>query len=300
MSRYSVQPLDSQRFANFVAPLDCYICGLGNSHDSERCRHCGAPNALARHAVSEKQRPKLVAALGAESTGKSTYLGMLIELLSRPTDDMKINARGVFSIGIQQETMSAFRHNRFPKPTSANSADWNWLHCQVQARRRKWNEIIMPDLSGKAVHDELNDDVPFPVVQSLLHKSEGAILFVDAAQIATGRHDQDFFTMKVINFMCGMKGDPRNAWPNRPVAIVCSKADQQESCFDDPREFVREFAPQLWGLVTTRLKRYEFFAASVAGSCAYANELGKRNAVPLRIEPRGIIEPFKWLSAEMK
>jgi hypothetical protein len=33
----------------------------------------------------------------------------------------------------------------------------------------------------------------------------------------------------------------------------------------------------------------------VTGSTAYRESYGKRQQVPLRIEPHGIIEPFGWL-----
>jgi hypothetical protein len=47
------------------------------------------------------------------------------------------------------------------------------------------------------------------------------------------------------------------------------------------------------------LRRFRFFAAGVAGAVAMQNGLGGRMAVPLRIEPRGIVEPFSWLVEQL-
>ena len=37
----------------------------------------------------------------------------------------------------------------------------------------------------------------------------------------------------------------------------------------------------------------------MAGATAYRDSYGRRQQVPLRIEPRGIIEPFGWLMTEL-
>ena len=39
--------------------------------------------------------------------------------------------------------------------------------------------------------------------------------------------------------------------------------------------------------------------ASVAGATAYRESYGRKQQVPLRVEPRGIIEPFGWLMTEL-
>jgi hypothetical protein len=52
----------------------------------------------------------------------------------------------------------------------------------------------------------------------------------------------------------------------------------------------------MWQHCQERLPKYRIFAAGVAGACAYRRELGGiRRRIPLRIEPRGIVEPFNWL-----
>ena len=45
--------------------------------------------------------------------------------------------------------------------------------------------------------------------------------------------------------------------------------------------------------------RHEVFACSVTGATAYRDSYGRRQQVPLRIEPHGIIEPFGWLMTEL-
>ena len=89
----------------------------------------------------------------------------------------------------------------------------------------------------------------------------------------------------------------------RPAGIqrIFSKADECEDCFDNPNEYARLRTPGLWQLARERFKQAEFFAAGVAGSCAQRIlPDGSKLRVPLRIEPRGITEPFEWLVQRIK
>ena len=52
----------------------------------------------------------------------------------------------------------------------------------------------------------------------------------------------------------------------------------------------------LWEHCRERFPKHLFFAAGVAGACVTHFIRGVGPVVsPLRIEPRGIIEPFEWL-----
>ena len=55
----------------------------------------------------------------------------------------------------------------------------------------------------------------------------------------------------------------------------------------------------LWTDCRSRFPRHEVFACSVTGATAYRDSYGRRQQVPLRIEPHGIIEPFGWLMTEL-
>ena len=88
----------------------------------------------------------------------------------------------------------------------------------------------------------------------------------------------------------------RSGWPQRPLALIFSKADQCEECFDDPEGYAKAHATGLWEFCQERFHCHKFFAAGVAGVCASRESMTEGSVrVPLRIEPRGIIEPFEWL-----
>jgi hypothetical protein len=113
--------------------------------------------------------------------------------------------------------------------------------------------------------------------------------------------EQDYATLKLLSFLCELENDPRTGWHNRSVSLIFSKADQCENCFDDPHEFARRHTPGLWQFCQQRFRNHAFFASGVAGACAYrhVSREGTR-CLPLRIEPRGVIEPFEWLTEKIK
>ena len=76
-----------------------------------------APMALAQQALGQTARPKMVAVLGPSGSGKTVYLGMLMDVLSRLPQRLQIIARGAFSIGLQQATVSALASCEFPAKT---------------------------------------------------------------------------------------------------------------------------------------------------------------------------------------
>src|SRR4051812_31084166 len=104
MIRDTAVELDSYRLAQYAVQVPCYICGNGNTFDAELCRHCLAPMALAHQANCQKLRPRMIATIGPSGVGKTVYLGMLIDMLSRQPSGMQLLARGAFSITLQQLT----------------------------------------------------------------------------------------------------------------------------------------------------------------------------------------------------
>jgi hypothetical protein len=158
----------------------------------------------------------------------------------------------------------------------------------------------MPDMAGEALMEEINHPRSYPVVRSFLERCGATLLLVDASRLAEGDKDQDFHSMKIVSYLLELDGHPKRGWPQRPVAVIFSKADQCGDCFEDPEQFAKRNAPGLWRHCQERLKRHKFFAVGVAGECAHRWEFGGRVHVPLRIEPRGIVEPFTWLLQQLK
>src|SRR5690349_17543028 len=119
-------PLDSWRLAQYSVPTPCYICGSDNTCDAELCHRCLAPMALAHQAQSQKVAPRMLATVGASGVGKTVYLGMLMDMLSRQPHRLQALARGAFSINLQQATASALARGEFPDKTPTEPDRWHW------------------------------------------------------------------------------------------------------------------------------------------------------------------------------
>ncbi|OHB78922.1 MAG: hypothetical protein A2W31_10595 [Planctomycetes bacterium RBG_16_64_10] len=298
MSRGCDLPLDSYRLAHYSVQVPCYVCDGGNTYDAEICRHCHAPMALAHQSAAQKTHPAMVAVLGTTGAGKTVYLGMLMDMVSRRPEPLQVLARGAFSISLQQLTTSALARGYFPEKTPNEPDRWNWVHCQIRSKRhRRPVDLIVPDMAGEAVLQEIEHPRTYPVIRSFLRKCAGVIVLIDAIRLQRGEHDQDHFSLKILMFLDELFDQPKKKkQPQRPVALVLTKADQCERCFDDPVAFAKTHAAGMWQHCRERVTKYRVFAAGVAGACAYRRELGGgRRRIPLRVEPRGIVEPFEWL-----
>jgi hypothetical protein len=261
--------------------------------------------ALVNQAGKQKTRPLLLATLGSSGAGKTVFLGTLMDMLSRQTNDLRLMARGAFSISLQQRTMASLARCEFPDKTPNEPDRWNWVHAEVQSSTwRQGIDLIMPDMAGEAILEEIDHPNTYPVVRAMLAKSFGVMLLIDTVRIEEGENEQDFFAMKVLSYLCEIVDVTTSDSRKRkkcdsnvpPVAIVLTKSDQCDVCFDEPATYARKHTPGLWQHCQQRFPKHRFFAAGVAGSCASRSVFGAgRQKVPLRIEPRGIVEPFRWL-----
>lgn len=295
MNAKGVMPMDSYRLAQYTVQVPCFVCDGGNNFDAELCRHCQAPMALSHQAQARKTAPQMIATLGSADAGKTVYLGMLMDMLSRKNDELQVLARGAFSVSLQQTTMASLAQCEFPAKTPNEPDRWNWVHSQVKAARRRTPfELIMPDVSGEAVIEEIQHPNAYPVIRQFLSRCSGIMLLIDAARLQQGEQDQDFFAVKILTYLAELQ-DQQGSWAHKPVAIIFTKADQCEKCFWDPCQFAERHAPNLFQHCAERFDVHSFFAVGVAGAVGFKLDLGGRQQVPLRIEPRGIIEPFAWL-----
>lgn len=293
-------PLESLRYSQYANRIDCYICGSDNPDDSEFCSECSAPLALAQQARSQKSPPVLLATIGASGVGKTVYLGMLMDMLSRQPESMQMMARGAFSVNLQQTAISALSKSEFPAKTPNEPDRWNWVHCQItSAKHKKPFDLVMPDVAGESLFEEIEHPHTYQVVRSLLEKANGVLMLVDAVHLRDNGLDQDFFSMKMLSFLCELDSNPKTGWPKRPIAIAFTKSDEFEDCFTNPEKSAQQRAPGLWRICNERFKNYKFFATGLAGGCAVRITRDGRQRVPLRIEPRGIVEPFQWLVGQL-
>ena len=301
MTKGVIVPLESYRLAQYSMPVICYICEAENRVDAEFCQNCSAPMALAHQSNVQKVRPRMAAVLGASGVGKTVYLGMLMDMLSRQPQRLQVLARGAFSITLQQTTLGALSRCEFPEKTPNEPDRWNWVHCQIRRPKQRWPaELIVPDMAGEAVLEEVDHPHTYRVVTAFLKKCEAAMVLIDAIELQQGKLDQKYFTMKLLSYLAELDEDPAQGWSQRPVALVFTKADQCDECWEDPARYARTHAAGLWQQCQERFARHKFFAAGVSGACVRRQTRHEQVQVPLRIEPHGIIEPFEWLLDHME
>jgi hypothetical protein len=243
----------------------------------------------------------MVATVGASSVGKTVYLGMLMDMLSRNPKGIQLLARGAFSITLQQTTLAALGRCEFPEKTPNEPDRWNWVHCQIRRpKQRHPMELIMPDMAGEAVLQEVDHPNTFRVIRAFLQKCAGAMVLIDAVKLLESGQNQEYFTMKLISYLGELGDESKHGWSKKPVALIFTKTDQCEQCARDPAGFAQAHAAGLWQQCEERFRQFRFFAAGVAGACAYRRSLEDgRVHMPLRIEPHGIIEPFEWLLSKL-
>jgi hypothetical protein len=205
------------------------------------------------------------------------------------------------SISLQQTTTTALATGWFPEKTSPVPEHWHWVHCQFNCRRRRRPiELVIPDVSGEALATETERAGRYPAIRSLLTKCAGVMVLADAEMLQSGDHSQDFVTLKLLSLIGELREEKarsrRHRGPDRrPLALVLTKADRCDGLLENPHEFAEAHAGAVWSDCRTRFARHEAFACSVTGATAYRDSYGRRQQVPLRIEPHGIVEPFGWL-----
>ncbi len=282
--------------------IPCLICETQNELDAVVCSTCFAPMALIHEAVAQKRDPCVITVIGDSNVGKTVYLGVLLDMLSKRADDFEAVPKGAHSVNLQHNVISYLSARQFPPKTAMEVDQWLWAYYQVSKRRRGATiyDLVLPDLAGEALAAEVAAPRTFTVIRSLLEKSSGAILMVDAALASAGSPQPDFFALKLMTYLDGVLAARNENKLSTPVAIVLSKADYCPECFDDPRGFAHTNLNRLWNLCDTRFANFEFFATSVVGALGYVTDEDD-NVIPypLHAAPRGILEPFEWVLGKL-
>ena len=284
------------------APLPCLICDTQNPGEAIVCSNCFAPMALIHEAIAQDRDPCITTVIGDSNVGKTVYLGMLLDMLSKRADDYDAVPKGAYSVNLQHTVISYLAERRFPPKTAVEADQWHWAYYQVFDRRDKSAvyDLVMPDMAGEAIAAEVAAPSTFTIIRSLLEKSSGAILLVDAALAGAGSSQPDFFALKLMSYLDGVLSDGKSKKLATPVAIVLSKADYSPDCFDDPRAFAETNLNRLWNICQNRFANFEFFATSVVGSLGYgSDEYDNVVPYPLHVAPRGILEPFEWILSKL-
>jgi len=284
------------------ASTGCLICDTVNEPGTVVCTTCGAPMALVQDSVAQERTPCIITVIGDSNVGKTVYLGMLLDMLSKRADDFDAVPKGAYSVNLQHTVISYLGARQFPPKTAMEVDEWQWAYYQVSHQNHGANvyDLVMPDMAGEALAAEVASPNTFAVIRSLLQKSAGAVMLVDAALAAAGSPQPDFFALKLMTYLDGVRASKRNQKIKTPVAVVLSKADYCPECCDSPRNFAKTNLNRLWNMCENRFERFDFFAASVVGALGYGSD-DAQNVVPypLHIAPRGILEPFEWVLSQL-
>jgi hypothetical protein len=246
--------------------------------------------------IARERRPKIVGVLGPSGVGKTVYLGMLLDMLARGAEDLHGLARGPFSLELHRNTVLALERQRFPEKTPSEPDRWKWVHCEISTPKKGHVfDIVTPDVAGESVLHELSAPKSNPTIRAVISKCSGMVVLADILQVVADGQGQELFAMQLISYLASLRPGKRQR-VKIPVAIIFTKADLCEDSVRDPESFAKSNAPGLWKLCQSRLDKYRFFFSGVAGSSAQlVDRDGIESLVPLRVEPRGIIEPFSWL-----
>ena len=210
MAQTTRMPLESYLLAQQSAPIECLVCGEENCRSSARCHNCSAPMALAHQALAVKQPARLIAVLGASGAGKTTYLGMMMDMLTRQVGSLRTTPRGPLSISLQQTTSTALSTGSFPEKTNHHPDHWHWVHCQLHCqRRRRPMELVIPDISGDALAEETEKAGQYPAIRALLKKCSAVMVLADAERLKGGDRSHDFITMKLLSLLSDFRSKPR-------------------------------------------------------------------------------------------
>ncbi len=301
MSRTVDQNMSTTRFLAEGQKLQCVCCDAGIFTNDGFCPSCQAPTSLSKSVAERGTASGFISVLGASGAGKTVYLGMLLDMLTKGTSQLKGLPNNSLSVAVQEQTISALENRQFPEKTPNDIDQWKWLHCElnVMKRRKCFFDIISPDFAGEAISYELEHPGTFPVVDKVIRKSEGIVFLIDSLQIRDSGRDEDFFAMKLatyINNAHARTGRFRSKKAKIRVAIVLTKCDSCDEAVEDPTAFANANMPGFTKYLERNFAAFNFFSASVVGASAtLVDRLGRVEQIPFHVSPRGIVEPIEWL-----
>ena len=234
--------------------------------------------------------------------GKTVYLGMLLDLLSRGAGGLQGLSRSPFSLTLHRNLILALERQRFPEKTPVETDRWHWLHCEVLAPRSKGTvDIVTPDVAGEAVMAEMENPGTNKTIRALISRCAGMVVLVDLVQVVAD--GQSSGALRDAAHQLSRRPAARQEEVRKvdvPVAVVFTKADLFEEWIGDPEAFARGNVAGLTRSASRGWSTVPFFCSGVAGSTAkLVDQSGQESLVPLRIEPHGVIEPFAWMVSQL-
>ncbi len=281
--------------------LNCPLCD-GHLFEGDPCGTCHAPATVIESIYYRESRPQFIGVLGPSGVGKTVYMGMLLDMLARGCGGLHGTAKGPFSLALHRNLILALERQRFPDKTPNEADRWDWVHCEVTTGRRgSIYDIVTPDVAGEAVQAEIEHPKTNPTIRSLIGRCSALVVLADMMQVVADGQGQELFAMQLVSYLDSLRPGKRRGKVEVPVAILFTKADLYDGSVGDPNAFARANAPGLWRLCESRLKSFRFYCSGVAGSTGkLVDRDGQESLIPLRVEPRGIVEPFSWLLSQLR
>jgi hypothetical protein len=291
----------SQSYNRDTGGSACPLCG-NTTYEGNACGTCFLPFKVIESIRSRPEPPRFMGVLGTTGVGKTVYLGMLLDLLARGACGLHGLARSPFTMSLHRKLILALERQRFPEKTPIESDRWDWVHCEIQAGKSKTPyEVVAPDVAGEAVAGELENQGTYKTVRALIGRCAGLVILIDVVQVVADGKGQELFAMQLISYLDALKPRKRNRKIDIPVAIVFTKTDLCDEPIRDPEVFARANTPALYSQSRTRLDRCSFYFSGVAGSTGrLIDRNGQEMLVPLRVEPRGVVEPFAWMVNQLR
>jgi hypothetical protein len=290
-----------QTHSHVTDEFHCPLCG-GYSREGNPCSTCGLPYKVIESILNRPSPPRFLGVLGPTGVGKTVYLGMLLDLLARGVCGLHGLAQSPFTLSLHRNLILALERQRFPGKTPVESDRWDWVHCAIYAGKSQTPyDIVTPDVAGEAVMGELENPGTYKTIRALIGRCAGLVVLVDVVQLIADGQGQELFAVQLISYLDALKSRKRNRKIDVPVAIVFTKTDLWDEWIRDPESFAKSNAPALYNQCRTRLERCSFYFSGVAGSTSrLIDRNGQEMLVPLRIEPRGIAEPFAWMINQLR
>jgi hypothetical protein len=292
---------DSQAYGRGPDGFPCPLCGA-TTYAGNACTACFLPSKVMESIRYRPDSPRFLGVLGTSGVGKTVYLGMLLDLLARGACGLHGLAQGAFTLNLQRKLVLALERQRFPEKTPVESDRWDWVHCEVRAGKGKTLfEIVAPDVAGEAVVGELESQGTYKTICALIARCAGLAILVDIVQVVADSKAQELFAMQLISYLDAIRPRKRRRKIDAPVAIVFTKTDLCDEPLRAPEDFARANTPALHSQCVARLDRCSFHFSGVAGSVGrLIDRNGQESLVPLRIEPRGVVEPFAWMVGQLR
>ena len=121
MNYATEQVIQSSRYLDDKVKVTCVCCHQESFDHSGFCNQCQAPLDLSRTAEKRGLPFNFVSVLGASGAGKTVFIGMLLDILSKGCRGIQGLPNNSFSVAIQQQTINALESRRFPGEDAVGS-----------------------------------------------------------------------------------------------------------------------------------------------------------------------------------